>query len=159
VCQQRRACRYPWQGSPDYFPRVVDQGVGRALWFIHGADPTRVAGAVSKFARERHADLWSGVGLAVAFAGGCGSEGLAALRESSGEQWPDLAQGAVFAAKARSFSEVVPGHTRVAVAALTGMSVTAAATLADAAEAPPCAEAGVPAYERWRRNVRDHFAV
>lgn len=30
---------YPWLGCPEYFPRAVDQGIGRALWFIHGAEP------------------------------------------------------------------------------------------------------------------------
>ncbi len=35
VTRQERLRAYPWQGRPDYFARAVDQGVGRALWFIH----------------------------------------------------------------------------------------------------------------------------
>jgi len=159
VYGQRRASAYPWQGAPDYFLRAADQGIGRALWFIHGANPTHVTTAVSGFAGERHADLWSGVGLAAAFAGGCGPDGLATLRQNAGQESPDLAQGAVFAAKARAFSGVVPGHTRSAVAALTELSVEAASALADAAEVPPGARTGVPTYERWRKNVRNHFAT
>jgi hypothetical protein len=157
VYGQRQVSRYPWQGTPDYFPRAADQGVGRALWFIHGANPTQVASAVAGFASTRRADLWSGVGLAAAFAGGCGPDGLTALRRDAGEDWPEIAQGAVFAAKARAFSGVVPDHTRIAVATLTDLTVDAAAALADAAEVPSGGQGGVPSYELWRKNVRAHF--
>jgi hypothetical protein len=157
VYEQRRPAPYPWEGAPDYFLRAVDQGVGRALWFIHGADPVRVATAVADFAPRRQADLWSGVGLAAAFAGGADPDGLAGLRHKAGAEWPHLAQGAVFAARARTFSGVVPGHTEAAVTALAGLSVAAASTLADAAEVPPVSHGGVPAYELWRNNVRAHF--
>jgi enediyne biosynthesis protein E2 len=34
---------YPWQGRPEYFRRAADQGVGRALWFIHGGNPAAAA--------------------------------------------------------------------------------------------------------------------
>src|SRR5215475_5665609 len=71
VQEQRVPRPYPWEGCPDYFPRAVDQGVGRALWFLHGADPAAVAAAVDRFAGARRPDLWSGVGLAATFAGGC----------------------------------------------------------------------------------------
>ncbi|HYN93822.1 MAG TPA: DUF1702 family protein, partial [Pilimelia sp.] len=36
VDEQYVPAPYPWAGAPDYFPRAVDQGIGRALWFIHG---------------------------------------------------------------------------------------------------------------------------
>ena len=63
---------YPWEGRPDYFLRAFDQGVGRALWFVHGARHDAVADAVERFPRRRRPDLWSGVGLAAVFAGGGG---------------------------------------------------------------------------------------
>jgi Protein of unknown function (DUF1702) len=44
---------YPWQGRPDYFPRAVDHGVGRALWFIHGGGVHEVAEAVDRFPGRR----------------------------------------------------------------------------------------------------------
>jgi hypothetical protein len=157
VYEQRTPAPYPWDGTPDYFPHAVDQGIGRALWFIHGADPVRVATAVADFAPHRQADLWSGVGLAATFAGGADPDGLAGLRHKAGPQWPQMAQGAVFAAKARMFAGMVPDHTQSAVAALTDLSVAEAAQLADVAEVPPARHDGVPAYELWRANVRAHF--
>jgi hypothetical protein len=157
VDEQKVPAPYPFQGVPDYFPRAVDQGIGRALWFIHGARAPEVAAAVGRFASHRQADLWSGVGLAATFAGGCDPDGLAALRRAAGTAWTDLAQGAVFAAKARSYAGVVPEHTEVTVAALADMSVASAAKLADDAAVDPGTAAAVPAYEEWRRTVRSHF--
>jgi hypothetical protein len=157
---------YPWEGSPDYFLRAFDQGIGRALWFTGGGAPAGVAAAVDRFPVHRRADLWSGVGLAAGDAGGCGAEGLAALRAAAGEYHAELAQGAVFAVKAREHAGFVPPHTALATTTLTGLSVAAAVGLADAAEVPPrgrpparpaSPSTAEPAYEGWRRRVRAHF--
>ncbi|GGK91251.1 hypothetical protein Sme01_52330 [Sphaerisporangium melleum] len=158
VDEQRVPAPYAWEGDPDYFLRAVDQGIGRALWFIHGGDVPGIAARVAGFASGRRPDLWSGVGLAATFAGGSTAEGLAALRDAAGEYLPELAQGSVFAAKARDFSGFVPEHTEVAASVLAGLSMPAAVALADATavEAGPGA---VPAYELWRRAVRAHFSA
>lgn len=159
VDAQEEPAPYPWQGRPDYFNRAVDQGIGRALWFIHGGRPEPVAAAVERFVDHRRADLWSGVGLAATFAGGCGPEELGTLAERSGEHRAELAQGCVFAAKARHFSGFVPAHTEVAAGALAGLSVAAAAEVADDFTPDPKADGPVPQYELWRRRVRELVAV
>ncbi|MBY8870753.1 DUF1702 family protein [Micromonospora sp. PLK6-60] len=156
VNRQRRLDPYPWRGRADYFPRAVDQGVGRALWFIHGGVPDAVGAAVRRFATDRHADLWSGVGLAATFAGGCDETGLKALREDSGTHWPHLAQGAVFAAKARDFSGFVAEHTRSALHVLAELTVPAASALADDVSLSTTSS-DEPDYESWRRQVRAHL--
>jgi enediyne biosynthesis protein E2 len=155
VEEQRRPAAYAWQGDSGYFPRAVDQGIGRALWFIHGARVTDVDAAVRRFAADRQPDLWSGVGLAATFAGGCGTQDLVALRVAAGDCRDDLAQGAVFAAKAREFSGTVPGHSEGACAVLTGMPVDAAARLADDVATDLPAAGDRPAYEAWRARVRE----
>lgn len=157
VDEQRVPAPYPWQGAPEYFPRAVDQGIGRALWFIHGAGPDQVAAAVGKFPRHRQPDLWSGVGLAATFAGGCGRRGLSALRHAAGEHHAELALGAVFAAKARVYAGYVPEHTADAVEPLTGMSPEAAAVLADDCTVEATAACALPPYELWRQNIRSQF--
>lgn len=159
VDRQRRPAPYPWQGHPGYFPHAVDQGIGRALWFIHGGVPDDVIAALRAFAPGRHADLWSGVGLAATFAGGCDEAGLRSLRRAAGSLWPHLAQGAVFAAKARDFSGFVPGHTGTALHALTGLTVPAATVLADDVSLNRPDAAGEPDYESWRRQIRDHLGA
>jgi hypothetical protein len=155
VVRQERPAPYPWLGRADYFPRAVDQGIGRALWFIHGGRPDPVVSAVRRFAVGRRPDLWSGVGLAATFAGGCDADGLAVLMREAGNDSPHLGQGAVFAAKARDFSGCTPPHTETATAALAGMSVAAAAALADDVAVGGLESATDTDYEAWRARVRD----
>jgi enediyne biosynthesis protein E2 len=149
---------YPWQGMPDYFPRACDQGIGRALWFMHGADVPGVTAAVNAFAAHRHVDLWSGVGLAAAYAGSGDSQALKALREASGEYLPELAQGAVFAAKARHWADLIVPHTEISTQLLCDMSVQEASDLSDRASGGFSPERGpIPDYEIWRNRVQAHF--
>jgi enediyne biosynthesis protein E2 len=150
---------YPWEGAPDYFLRVVDQGIGRALWFIHGAQAANVAAAVRGFADHCQADLWSGVGLAATFAGGCALPGLTELRAASGAHHAELALGAVFAVKTRTYAGFVPAHTRLAATVLADLSIDAAVAIADAAAVDPdqTRSGHVPAYKLWRQRIRDHF--
>ena len=83
---------YRWAGSPEYFLRAVDQGIGRALWFICGGQrpASRPRWGVSP--SHRQPDLWSGVGLAATFAGGCeagrAGRAAAARRANPGRNWP-----------------------------------------------------------------------
>ncbi|MFI5845718.1 DUF1702 family protein [Catenuloplanes sp. NPDC051500] len=158
VTAQRPLRPYPWLGRADYFPHAADQGIGRALWFIHGGIAPDVAAAVGRFSAPRRADLWSGVGLAATFAGGCDPAGLAALRRDAGPHHAQLALGAVFAAKARAFSGHEPAHTAGAVGALTGLSVPEAVALADEATTISASGPdGPPEYEVWRAGIRRHF--
>jgi hypothetical protein len=157
VDEQRVPAAYPWQGDADYFPRAVDQGIGRALWFIHGGHVPGLAASIGRFAIHRRPDLWSGVGLAVTFAGGCDTAGLAILRDAAGQHWPELAQGAVFATKARQYAGFLPDYTRLATAALTDLSVEASVDLADRTAVEPDVSAPVPPYELWRRKIQAHF--
>jgi enediyne biosynthesis protein E2 len=157
VARQHVPKPYPWLGSPEYFPRAVDQGIGRALWFIHGAAPDAVAGAVGRFAESRRADLWSGVGLAATFAGGCPPAGLVALRAAAGEHRDQLALGMTFAAKARTYAGFVPEHTGQAVHAFGDLTVDAAVRLADGTAVHDAGRAAEPPYELWRQKIRAHF--
>jgi enediyne biosynthesis protein E2 len=157
VDAQKVPASYPWEGSPDYFLRAVDQGIGRALWFIGGGHAPDVAAAAGRFASHRQADLWSGIGLAAAFAGGSDTEGLAALRRAAGGHQADLALGVVFATKARTYSGSVPDHTVTACSALAGISVDKAVALADTTAGSSPGTAGEPAYELWRQRIRAHF--
>ncbi len=148
---------YPWQGAPAYFPRACDQGIGRALWFMHGADPAGVTGAVNAFAPHRHADLWSGVGLAAAYAGSGDAEVLGTLRKSAGQYLPEVAQGAVFAAKARAEADLVVPHTEVAAHVLCDLTVKEAEALTEEASSSFTPGNSVPDYEIWRGRVQAHF--
>jgi hypothetical protein len=58
-----------WRGCAASAAHVVDQGIGRALWFVCGADTSRLAGTIAGFPPGRHPDLWAGAGLAATYAG------------------------------------------------------------------------------------------
>ncbi|HEY2577492.1 MAG TPA: DUF1702 family protein [Streptosporangiaceae bacterium] len=157
VDEQKLPATYSWDGSPGYFLRAVDQGIGRALWFIHGAHAPAVATAVARFASHRQADLWSGAGLAATFAGGCDADGFEVLRREAGGYGPQLALGTVFAVKARTYAQMVPDHTATACSVLAGMSIDKAVALADATAVTPQPGGSEPAYELWRQRIRAHF--
>lgn len=147
-----------WQPA-GYANRVVDQGIGRALWFIDGADVSRVAATINRFPTVRRSDLWSGAGLASVYAGGADTADLDRMAELSGFYRPDLAQAAAFAAKARLLAGLVTPHTELAVKVYCDCSVEeAAAVTDDALEALPDAAGLVPGFEVWRQRIREHFA-
>lgn len=140
-----------------YARRVFDQGLGRSLWFVEGADVPRLASTLATFPEERQPDLWSGVGLACAYAGSLEETALKALRELAGPYQPQLAQGAAFAAKARQRAGNPAAHTERACVVLCCLSASAAAALTDAALEHLPSAGPEPVYEVWRCRIQAHF--
>lgn len=141
-----------------YQRRAYDQGLGRCLWFIEGGDIEAIPRTIARFVPERHADLWSGVGLAGAYAGVV--EEVAALRSlvrTAGTCQPHLAQGAAFAAKARWRASNATAATEMACEVFCGMSADAASAVTDEALARLSLEGEEPAYELWCRAVQGRF--
>jgi hypothetical protein len=145
-------------GISGYAARVFDQGLGRSLWFIEGADVGRIAATIAGFPVSRRADVWSGVGLACAYAGGVAERSIEELGERSGLDHPHVAQGAAFAAKARHRAGNPAAHTERACRILCGMSADEAAGLADRALIDLADGEGVPAYEVWRGRIRANWS-
>jgi hypothetical protein len=139
-----------------YHGRAFDQGLGRSLWFVEGADPEAVAARIDTFASERRPDLWSGVGLAAAYAGASGAAGLERLQELGGPHRAELAQGAAFAAKARLRAGNPAPHTELACQVFARASLAEAAGWTDdALRELPAATAGArPGSEIWRDRSR-----
>ncbi|HET7231274.1 MAG TPA: DUF1702 family protein [Longimicrobium sp.] len=141
-----------------YARRAFDQGVGRSLWFACGADPARVAACALAFGPERAGDVWSGVGLACAYAGATDDAGRAALLRAAGADRAWLAQGAAFGAQARERAGNPAPHTEAACLAFCGTGAAQAARVTLRVLASARAAPGVPAYEAWRRGIREHFS-
>jgi hypothetical protein len=158
VTQRWRPDRYRgWPGDGEYAHRAIDQGIGRALWFVNGANPHAVAACIAGYPVGRQADLWSGAGLASVYAGGIDAAALATFRDLAGRYESDLAQGAAYAAKTRFMTGLVVPHTELAVKTHCEMSVEDASALVDEAgqNLPP--DGRVPAYEVWRQRIQDRF--
>ena len=135
--------------------QVFDQGLGRSLWFVYGADVERIRAEITGFPQHRRADLWSGIGLAVCYAGGGNAAGLVALRAAAGSFLPHLAQGAAFAAKARQLAETPAQHSDLACGILCGRSASEAAAITDRALVDLPLDGGEEAFQVWRRRIRE----
>ena len=94
-------CAAPPSGWPDYARKLFDAGIGRSLWWVEGADPERLRRAIERFDEPRRAELWCGVGLACAYAGGVEEDVAQALPEVAGPYRADVRAGALFAASMR----------------------------------------------------------
>jgi enediyne biosynthesis protein E3 len=130
-----------------------DQGVGRALWFVDGGNPQRIAATIGTFAPQRQSDLWSGTGLALAYAGGVDERAAAELIERSGQYRQNVAQGIAFAAKARALAgNITPATELVCSLAWRRNAIETAAVVDEALARAEGAAANVH-YETWRRMV------
>ncbi|HEY3867781.1 MAG TPA: DUF1702 family protein [Actinocrinis sp.] len=161
VRQQYQEPRFPWPGGglAWYADRVIDQGVGRAMWFVFGADAQRVADAIDAFAPGRRGDLYAGAGLAATYAGGAGPEELERFRERAGEHRSQLAQGSAFAATARAEAGLVTEHTIMASRVLCDVTPAEAARICREARPDPAVDGDLPAYEVWRRQIAERLAA
>ena len=141
-------------GISGYATNAFDQGLGRSLWFVHCAEVGHIKATVDSFAPSRQADLWSGVGLACAYAGSADRQAILDLREASGFFLSYVAQGAVFAAKARQRAGNLSTQTNLACEILCGLSASSAAQVADLTitDLPP--DGDLPQYEVWRGRIR-----
>ena len=142
-----------------YSRRVFDQGLGRSLWFLKGAEVDLISATIAAFAPSRRADLWSGIGLACSYAGGTDRATIKALLIASESHRGNLAQGAAFAAKARARAGNPAPHTEDACRVLCAMSADEAAALTDDCLDGLVDEGDVSAYEVWRGRIRERFRV
>ena len=96
-----------------YAARAYDQGVGRALWFVGGSVPA-VISLISTFPASRRSDLWSGLALAMTYAGPSRDHEIVAAFRSAAAYRADFAQGIAFACEARALAGHQPAHTEFA---------------------------------------------
>lgn len=139
-----------------YARRVFDKGLGRSLWFVEGGNIEAIASTITAFAPERQGDLWSGIGLACAYAGGVEADEIAELKSKAGFYRHKLGQGTAFAAKARDRADNPASHTETACQILCGMSASAAAKVTDlASENLPVGNA----YEVWCSRIQSRLGM
>ena len=147
------------RGIRGYAARCFDHGLGRSIWFVSCADARRVAETIARFDRSRRADLWSGIGLACAYAGAYADRDLVELSSAAEGYGPELAQGAAFAAKARSRAGNLGLHTERACEVICGTSAREAAAVTDSALKNLPQDGSEPAFEVWRQRIQREFAA
>lgn len=140
-----------------YSSCTFHQGVGRSLWFVDGGDDARVKATIDTFPQNHQSDLWSGVGVACAYAGGVDKRTLEGLLEGAGNYVSYLAQGAALAAKIRRQAGNPARRTDEACRVICGLSAEEAASLVDESLKHLPADDDRHAYEVWRRRIRTQF--
>jgi hypothetical protein len=151
---------WPADGPQAYSARAIDQGIGRALWFVGGTEAELVAMMIEKFPAHRRSDLYSGAGLAATYAGGVDEAELRALAKRAGDHRAQVAQGSAFAAEARVRAGLVVPHTRLATKVLCGMTPEEAARVTHDVRPDPGTRrdhSDEPAYEVWRQRTAEAF--
>ena len=101
---------------PVYLPTAAmpmyDQGVGRSIWYTEKADIHKICSKIETFATSRHADIWRGVGIAVAYVGGCDDADLKTLLQHAATNGFQLACGAALAARSRMMANTMTADTK-----------------------------------------------
>ncbi|SRR5579883_1934899 len=146
-----------------YASRAFDQGLGRSLWSLYGADIKRIAEQVQSFPQSRCGDLWSGIAFASTYTCGVNEETLQNLKEAAGDDTSYLALGAALAANPLYLANCIVDHTNLACSVLCGMSAEEVAKLTlkiiqgltvDEQEAVFVDQ---PIYETYREGIRTQF--
>jgi enediyne biosynthesis protein E3 len=150
------AVRNPLKGEA---AKVFDQGLGRSLWFVMGAEATRLEAWISSRSGSRQSDLWAGVGLAAAYAGGIEGASLERLLGRIKGFRPAFAQGVAFAAKARQRAGNPAAHTETAARIACGVSACEAAQVTDACLFGLDGASTLPSYQQWRAKIRESFQI
>jgi enediyne biosynthesis protein E3 len=136
-----------------YAERAYTQGLGRSMWFYTAGDVEAITRLINIFPEKRRADLWSGIGLACAYAGGGSDSVYSELKESSRNYLPELAQGVAFACKARIRASLITTHTEKAATVICNASSKEAARITDMAMHELEGNRGL--YENWRLNIQN----
>jgi hypothetical protein len=137
-----------------YAARVYDQGVGRALWFVAGGSVAAAIKLLSALPASRHSDIWSGLGLAMTYAGPAATGNIAGACEAAGPYRAQFAQGVAFACEARVLARHIPDNTDLTARAVWGIGAEELSRLVrKARDRLPEAGSDPPRYEIWRRVV------
>jgi enediyne biosynthesis protein E3 len=159
VHEQYQELTFGWPADNErwYANQAIDQGIGRAAWFVGGTDAGVVADLLDAFPEQRRADLYSGAGLAATYAGGADERELERLWQRAGAYRPQVAQASAFAAEARVRAGLVIPHTGVATQVFCGVTPEQAARISVEVRPDGPVGDGLIAYEVWRQRIANEF--
>lgn len=133
--------------------KVFDQGLGRSIWFQSAGDVQRACESVEKFDHERHADLWTGLGVAVAHVGNLPESSLTYLRARAEKHAASFAVGIAIAAHVRHLNgtgkEVADNACRI----IAGVSAQEAAAIVEHSYAAVYGSTTNDIHMRWQDAI------
>ncbi len=131
----------------DILRRGYDQGLGRSLWYTAKAEPETLMNLIAPFTENRKADLWRGVGIALAYVGGCDADTLEQIKTQCTPYAEDLAMGVTLAALSRKTANTINTDTELACRLICDADV---GTVCAYAEQKPMGD-----YFAWLELLRD----
>lgn len=139
--------------------KVFDQGLGRSIWFQAGGDVQRTCETVERFEKERQADLWVGVGVAVSHVGNLSQTSLTYLRARADKHAANFAIGIAIGAHVRHLNgtgkEVADNACRIAA----GVSAEEAAAIVENAVAAVSGSPTDDIHIRWQGTISQNLRV
>jgi hypothetical protein len=139
--------------------RAFDQGLGRALYFVTGADPQAIHELIERFPPARRRELWAGLGLMVAYWGALDEKGIRKLLNTSKNLRPHFQQGVALAALLRAGTADVPDHTEGACSIVCQAASSEVASLANSCLLQMNGEPmSGRSYHGWQLDITKTFA-
>lgn len=126
---------------------VYFQGVGRSLWYISKGDAAKTNELLCSFDKQYHADMWRGVGIAVAYVGGCDEAMLNSLSQFSVNYKTQLACGVALAVRSRTQADSITDDAELCCRILCNRSADEAAKITVEAE---CND-----YSEWLKQIEE----
>ncbi|WP_339821871.1 DUF1702 family protein [uncultured Parasphingorhabdus sp.] len=157
--QQEKTLNSPKRILEGYASRAYDQGVGRGIWFVSGADIDKAAALAGSMTADRQADIWSGIGLASCYAGPADEKVFIDGYRLAGPSGEWFAQGIGFACSARMSDQSMPETICAAIRTLWDMEPEALAALVEQLRQDNVTRtrSDRPRYEAWRHSVAAAF--
>lgn len=141
-----------------YGRRIFDQGLGRSIWFLAGANVEVIAATIATFPVSRQVDLWVGIGVACTYVGGVDRSTVEALRKAAGPYLPQLAMGTAFVAKGRQLAGNPVPHTDLVCDVFWGLTADQAAAITTTAFQNLSDDGPEPAFEILQQRILAKFA-
>ncbi len=94
-------CRQPPGHFESQARQLFDSGVGRSLWWVTAGSPSAIQRAIDRFPASRRGELWCGIGVAAAYAGGVQETELLELKQRAVPYQLDFLSGFPFATRMR----------------------------------------------------------
>ena len=135
---------------------AYDQGLGRSLWYTNNGDIAAAKHALEKFPVERRTDLWRGLGIAIAYVGGCTETSLHEIFDKAGTYKTQLATGAVMALVSRHYAGFISPDTELACRVWCKQSTGELLAFSDAVKSKFDLTAG-DAYAKWVSGLESGF--
>lgn len=143
-----------------YCARAYDQGIGRALWFVCAGAVENAVHTIDRFDAERQGDIWAGLGLAMAYAGGCNEADFEAALRAAGLNAANYAQGVAFAIEAHAHAGVPPECAELGAQIVWNKSASSVSKLVRTASIGLHAgKSELPDYEIWRQRLSSRFVI